>query len=115
MRTTLEIDDDVRSAAKELAARQPSYPGSPFPVRENVDRLAEASSVNHAFWPDDLNTVTSLVFDWQHVLGHRQLTNIYLLRLAVQNEGRFVSFVARVNLQSVRGATPAHYVGQFVS
>lgn len=88
---------------------QPNYPGTAFPIREIVARLGEACQVNHQFWPDDLDPIATDLFQWQHVLGHRHLTDLYLLGLAVQNQGRFVSFDLRVNLQSVRGATAAHY------
>ncbi len=88
---------------------QPSYPGSPFPMAEVAKRLTQASQNNHSFWPDDLNTLHTDRLLWNHLLGHRQLTDAYLLALAVQNQGRFVSFDLGVDLACVRGAKPANY------
>jgi len=42
------------------------------------------------------------------VLGHRQVTHAYLLALAVKRGGRFVTFDARVALQTVFGAGNRH-------
>jgi len=38
-------------------------------------------------------------------LSHRQLTDAYLLALAVRNGGRFVTFDKRFDLEIVKGAT----------
>ena len=42
------------------------------------------------------------------VLGHRQVTDNYLLALAVRHQGRFVTFDSRVQLDAVTGAEPQH-------
>jgi predicted nucleic acid-binding protein len=42
--------------------------------------------------------------------GHRQLTDLYLLALAVHHGGRFVTFDAQIPLSAVRGATRDHLV-----
>jgi len=47
---------------------------------------------------------------WQHLLGHRQITDSYLLGLAVRHQCRFVSFDARLSLNVVPGARPEHLV-----
>ena len=47
---------------------------------------------------------------WPHLLGHRQITDSYLLGLAVRHKCRFVSFDARLNLQAVPGATAEHLI-----
>ncbi len=45
-----------------------------------------------------------------HLLGHRQLTDAYLLALAVHRQGRLVTLDGAVALRSVHGATPDHWV-----
>ena len=40
--------------------------------------------------------------------GHNQITDLYLLALAVRHGGRFVTFDQAISLRSVRGATPRH-------
>lgn len=89
---------------------QPSYPGA-LPAADVAGRLAEATQhPSHRFWPDDVSLLAPGVIDWHRVLGHRQVTDDYLLALAVRHGGRFVSFDARVQLAAVAGAKPANLV-----
>lgn len=86
---------------------QPSYP-HPVPVDQAVSLLAEATSLpGHAFWTCAL-PLTTQHFRPQHLLGHRQLTDTYLLGLAVRQNGSFVTLDRRVDLQTVAGAAPEH-------
>lgn len=87
---------------------QPAYP-APLPAAAVAARLAEAvAGPQHRFWPDDLNPVVEKTLAWGKVLGHRQVTDAYLLALAVKHGGRFVTFDARVALQTVPGAEDRH-------
>jgi uncharacterized protein len=87
---------------------QPAYPGA-LPVTDVALRLAEATQHDsHRFWPDDISLLEARVIDWQHVLGHRQVTDAYLMALAVRHQGQFVTFDGRVNLSSVAGASANH-------
>jgi predicted nucleic acid-binding protein len=45
-----------------------------------------------------------------HLLGPRQLTDIYLLALAVHRGGRLVTMDARISRVAVVGARPEHLV-----
>jgi uncharacterized protein len=84
---------------------QPSYPAS-RPARIVAERLAEACAApHHAFWPDDVSLLQDGLIDWSRVLGHRQVTDAYLLALAVRNGGRLVSFDRRIAAEAVAGAT----------
>ncbi|MDO8989260.1 MAG: PIN domain-containing protein [Sideroxyarcus sp.] len=84
---------------------QPKYPGS-LAAAQVADRLAEAAnSPEHEFWAADVNMLVEGVFDWTRVLGHRQVTDAYLLALAVKNGGRFVTFDRRIVLATVKGAS----------
>ena len=58
----------------------------------------------HRFWPDDLNVVSDPALDWTVVLGSRQLTDAYLLALAVRHQGCFVTLDQGVPLAAVVGA-----------
>ena len=60
----------------------------------------------HEFWPDDIDGVTSTTLDWAVILGSRQLTDAYLLALAVHRGGRFVTLDRGVPLAAVDGAQP---------
>jgi len=87
---------------------QPVYPGSQPPASIAI-RLAEAAGTPwHEFWPDDLSLLEAGSVHWQHVLGSRQLTDVYLLALAVRRGGRLVTLDRAVPLSAVPGARPAH-------
>lgn len=89
---------------------QPAYPGT-LAAAEVAGRLAEAArGPAHAFWPDDLSLLDEGVLDWSRVLGHRQVTDNYLLALAVRHGGRFVTFDARIDHAAVRGSAREHLV-----
>jgi hypothetical protein len=86
---------------------QPAYPGS-LPPTAVARRLAEATRTEwHRFWPDDISLLDAEVANWDAVLGSRQVTDTYLLALAVHHGGRLVSFDRRVNLRGVPGASQA--------
>jgi toxin-antitoxin system PIN domain toxin len=89
---------------------QPSYPGA-LPAMQVATRLAEAAALpDHEFWPDSVSMLNLEIFDWSRVLGHRQVTDVYLLTLAVQNGGRFVTFDRRIKVDSAIGASPEQLV-----
>jgi predicted nucleic acid-binding protein len=48
------------------------------------------------------------VIDASRVHGPRQLTDVYLLALAVRQGGRLVTFDKAIALDAVRSATPIH-------
>lgn len=87
---------------------QPAYPTS-RPAALVAARLAEAcAGPDHAFWPAEVSLLSTGLLDWSRVLGHRQVTDAYLLALAVRNNGRLVTFDKRIALDVVKGATPEH-------
>ncbi len=89
---------------------QPAYPGA-LRSAEIAARLGEAASTaEHAFWPDEVSLLDAAVIDWQRVLGHRQVTDAYLLALAVRHNGRFVTFDRRIGVEAVTGARDEHLV-----
>lgn len=89
---------------------QPAYPGA-VPAAEIANRLAEACVHEaHEFWPADVNLMGARAVRWSHVLGHRQVTDTYLLALAVHHGGRFVTFDGRIGLQAVPSARKEHLV-----
>lgn len=89
---------------------QPQYP-SPVSVAEATGRLARATgSEHHAFWACDLSFLDGDLVDRTRVHGPRQVTDVYLLALAVRHGGRFVTFDGRVAREAVTGAGPEHLV-----
>jgi len=86
----------------------PGYP-NPLPVRAVIDRLAEASGSGvHEFWPDDISLLDAQVANAGRIHGPRQITDVYLLALAVRHGGQFVTFDASVSRDAVIGAERAH-------
>jgi uncharacterized protein len=84
------------------------YPNA-LPVSAVMERLREATaSAHHAFWPDDLSLLDERVADATRIHGPRQLTDIYLLALAVRHGGRFVTFDRTIAISAIRGAEAKH-------
>jgi toxin-antitoxin system PIN domain toxin len=84
----------------------PAYP-SARPVSQVLAQVqALCASPYHRFWPDAVSLVQPGTLNPAHLLGHRQLTDAYLLALAVQNGGRFVTLDGAVPVQAVAGAQP---------
>ncbi|MGH8042088.1 MAG: TA system VapC family ribonuclease toxin [Rudaea sp.] len=87
---------------------QPVYRGKVTP-REAANLLRSATqSAQHAFWPDDASVLDERSFDWRSLLAAHQITDVYLLALAVKRKGRFVTFDRRVPLAAVAGAQAKH-------
>ena len=86
----------------------PSYPNA-VPAAQIAARLAEATRhPAHAFWPDAISLLEADYLVWDRILGSRQVTDAYLLALAVAQNGRFVTLDRGVPLTAVRGATADH-------
>jgi toxin-antitoxin system PIN domain toxin len=62
----------------------------------------------HHFWDDDVSLCDRDRFDVDAIRGHQQVTDIYLVGLAVKNDGRFVTFDQRVPLAAIKGARREH-------
>src|SRR6202051_1416095 len=88
----------------------PSYPKA-LPVQAVMKRLADACEEDvHEFWSDEVSLLNPNVVDSTRIHGPRQLTDIYLLALAVEREGRFVTFDTGVPLAAVRKAATHNLV-----
>lgn len=86
----------------------PRYP-SPVSVRDGIERLREATASSlHAFWPDDVSLLDESVADASRIHGPRQLTDLYLLALAVRHGGRLVTFDRAIAVSAVHGAGDKH-------
>ena len=89
---------------------QPRYP-SPISPSEAVERLHRATSTeHHEFWPCSISLLESRHVNPRHVHGPRQVTDVYLLALAVEHRGRFVTFDRSIPLSAAPGAAPEHLV-----
>ena len=87
----------------------PKYPGRRTSVEDAVERLGRfRGSGEHTFWADSVSFCDSERLSLQHVLGHRQVTDVYLLALAVENGGRLVTFDRSILPETVAGASSEH-------
>jgi toxin-antitoxin system PIN domain toxin len=86
---------------------QPAYPGAAT-VAEALEVLQEATSVpEHEFWPCDLALTDQAALDRTHLLGPSQVTDAYLLALAVRHRGCFATLDRRVTAATAPGAKSA--------
>ncbi|MCD6681655.1 MAG: PIN domain-containing protein [Burkholderiaceae bacterium] len=75
-------------------------------IRRVRDRLREAcSALDHEFWPDDVSLRDDDRVDFDRVHGHQQISNVYLLALAIAHHGCLATFDRAIPLSAVRGAT----------
>lgn len=89
---------------------QPSYAQS-CSTTTAVELLRVAlDHKSHAFWPENISIADKKIFDHSRLISHRQITDVYLLALAVKHGGRLVTFDKGVPLAAVRGATKDHLV-----
>jgi uncharacterized protein len=86
----------------------PAY-ANPMPIAIVIARLMEAVEASEH---ESLNCSPSLLdkklFDPNGLLTSAQVTDTYLLGLAVIHNHRFVTFDSRISLRAVQGATAQH-------
>jgi len=89
---------------------QPSYPQA-LPLQPIAQRLARAlANPSQTFIAADYSLLDAGCLNWNHLLGHRQIADSYLLGLAVRHQCRFVTFDARMSPSVVIGANADHWV-----
>ena len=64
-----------------------------------------ARDTQHEFWPDDISLLDDSIIPSNIILGSKLITDTYLLALAVKNNGRLVTFDAKISRSTVIGAT----------
>ena len=57
---------------------------------------ANTAAQDHAFWPDELAVVEAIAFAGVRLLGHQQVTDAYLLGLAIRRGGVLVTLDQRI-------------------
>lgn len=75
---------------------------APGDVIKRLDGFCEAQ--DHAFWSDDVSLRDAGLFATDRILGTRQVTDVYLLGLAVSQGGRLVTFDEGITIKAVLGA-----------
>jgi len=85
--------------------RYPNSPGSPAIVAKIVGRLRGVQG--HSFWADDLSLVGDGEIDPTKILTSAQVTDTYLLALAMKNGGRLATFDRKLSVAAVTGGKSA--------
>jgi hypothetical protein len=89
----------------------PKYPGSRTTVRAAATLLSTfCKRSGHVFWEDSVSIRDGSRFRVERVQGYRQLTDVYLLGLAVERDGSLATFDSGVSIASVKGAKAKHLV-----
>ncbi len=80
----------------------PKYAGCQTTVNDAVDRLRDlCEAEEHTFWPDTPSVRDAGAFPPEGLGSHRKLTDLYLLALATENDGRLVTFDRSISLAAV--------------
>lgn len=97
----ITLNGCIRVLAKESLGLRTS-------IAEVTRRLRNATAAtDHSFWGDTIS-LTSSIFLPQFIRGAGQITDVYLLALALTNRGRLVTFDQSIPLAAVDGARQEH-------
>ena len=88
--------------------RYPNSAGSPAAVAPIMTRLRALPG--HVFWPDDLTLMRSDLVDPAEIKTPAQVTDTYLLALAVANKGRLATLDRHLSPSAVRRGRAALHV-----
>jgi toxin-antitoxin system PIN domain toxin len=89
---------------------QTRYPGA-LSIAAAMERLrAAVSTEHHQFISDDISLLDDSLVDARRLSGYRQLTDVYLLSLAVAHGARLVTLDTHIPLIAVWGASKRHLV-----
>ena len=89
---------------------QPAYPHSLSIVKAHEQLLDATSTPYHQFISDDISILDESLVNASQMLGYRQLTDVYLLALAVAHNALLVTLDTHIPSSAVRGATDDHLV-----
>jgi uncharacterized protein len=84
----LAYSDSVRFTPGDLIARLRAF----------------AAQSDHEFWPDDVSLRNPEVFMADRIHGSRQITDLYLLAVAVKHSGRLATFDESIPLNALNSA-----------
>jgi predicted nucleic acid-binding protein len=103
----LDSDHVDHQRARGWIESQPRYP-SPVSPTQAIERLARATRTeHHEYWPCSVSVLDDRIIERSQLHSSRQITDAYLLALAVAHGGRLVTFDKAVPLAVVLGAERA--------
>jgi hypothetical protein len=75
----------------------PAFSRDAVQPREAIQVLsANTASKDHLFWPDELPVAEALAFAGVRLMGHQQVTDAYLLGLAIRRGGVLATLDQRI-------------------
>ncbi|MDR2853120.1 MAG: VapC toxin family PIN domain ribonuclease [Burkholderiaceae bacterium] len=83
-----------------------THRATPEQVAQGLRALSQA--LDHAFWSDEVSMLDEALVDFSRLHGHRQVTDAYLLALAVRRQGAIATFDSALPVIAVRGASKKH-------
>jgi uncharacterized protein len=87
-------------------ASHPSYPNRPGDAQVVIELLrGTCARDGHRFWPDTVSLRD--IVHWDHALTHGQLTDVYLLAVAVAHGGRLATLDRRIPAAAIDGGREA--------
>lgn len=88
----------------------PPYNGHQPPSVIAAKLEKAAANSDHEFWPADISLLDTSLVDRTRIHGPLQLTDAYLLALAVRHGGLLATFDATIPISAVLGYHPSHMV-----
>jgi predicted nucleic acid-binding protein len=89
-------------------SKYPNFPGSPADVATYI--AAPRALPGHEFWADVISLMESGVVDVLQIATSGQVTDTYLLALAVSHGGQLATFNRRLATKAVQGGRTALHV-----
>ena len=87
-------------------ASHPNYPNRPGDVPAVLSILRQVcESPGHHFWNEDLTILEIMQTD--AIITHAQITDVYLLGLALSKQGKLATLDLRIPVNAVRGGAGA--------
>jgi toxin-antitoxin system PIN domain toxin len=84
----------------------PSYHGTRATLKDGIVSLRRLCEMRgHVFLAELISIRESRIFQWNHVQGHRQLTDLYLLALAVNSRAKLATFDSGISIRAISDAT----------
>jgi len=87
-------------------ASHPNYPNRPGDVTAVVAILRQlCETTGHHFWPEESSILQ--VLEPEAIITHVQVTDVYLLGLAVHKKGKLATLDQRIPVDALRGGRKA--------
>jgi uncharacterized protein len=87
----------------------PGYYTSRASGPEIIGLLRTFCAAEHReFWPDSVSLANEKLFRPASIISHNQLTDLYLLGLAVAKHGKLATFDRGISIKPVVGAAPSN-------